>query len=316
MRHVSCIFSGSTDPESLADRMKQTCMKAYGKVNLGIDVTGIREDGYHLVRMIMQSVDLYDDVTVEVMSHPKSFGQIGLSCDDPRIPADKSNLAYRAAQLICAQYPDAVRDVRIHIGIQKRIPAAAGMGGGSADAAAVIRGMDKCLDLKMSLKEQDSIALRIGADVPFCLRKGTYLAEGIGEKLTKVTDLSPCFMVIVKPDFGVSTPWAYKKLDEWMNTSGTKVNHPDIDRLIRALSERDISSIADSMGNILEPAVIGTYPEIQNIKDSLVEYGAVKALMSGSGPTVFGIFNDAEKAETACSHLGGGKKYGKFKVEF
>jgi len=286
-------------------------VKAYGKVNLGLDVTGRRPDGYHLVRMVMQTVDLYDDITVSALADPAACGQIFLTCDDPDLPVDHHNLAYKAAEQVLESC-----NIRagVQIDIRKRIPAQAGMAGGSSDAAAVIRAMDQCFALHMDPSEQDRIALRLGADVPFCLRKGTYLAEGIGEKLTRLADLPSCSMVIVKPDFGVSTPWAYGHFDE-LQASGKAMQHPDIDGLIGALNHKDIRSVADRMGNILESAVIEAYPEIQHIKDSLVAYGAVKALMSGSGPTVFGIFSNEEKAQDAFLHLGGGK-YGKFKVEF
>ena len=293
--------------------MREVCIKAYGKVNLGLDVTGRRPDGYHLVRMIMQTVDLYDDVTVSALTAPQDQGKIVLTCDDPELPTDSRNLAYKAAELVLAGHGHKV-PAGVRIDIVKRIPAQAGMAGGSADAAAVIQGLDRCFALHMDQEEQDRIALQIGADVPFCLRRGTYLAEGIGELLTRVSDLAPCYMVIIKPDFGVSTPWAYKRLDQ-LEIPESSTAHPDIDRLIKALESKDIISIAGSMGNILESAVIESYPEIQRIKDRLVTYGAVKALMSGSGPTVFGIFNCEEKAQDAFLHLGGGK-YGKFKVEF
>ena len=293
--------------------MREVCIKAYGKVNLGLDVTGRRPDGYHLVRMIMQTVDLYDDVTVSALTAPQDQGKIVLTCDDPELPTDSRNLAYKAAELVLAGHGHKV-PAGVRIDIVKRIPAQAGMAGGSADAAAVIQGLDRCFALHMDQEEQDRIALQIGADVPFCLRRGTYLAEGIGELLTRVSDLAPCYMVIIKPGFGVSTPWAYKRLDQ-LEIPESSTAHPDIDGLIKALESKDIISIAGSMGNILESAVIESYPEIQRIKDRLVTYGAVKALMSGSGPTVFGIFNCEEKAQDAFLHLGGGK-YGKFKVEF
>ena len=291
--------------------MQEVRIQAYGKVNLGLDITGRRPDGYHLVRMVMQTVRVFDDVTVSVLPDPEDAGEIHLSCDHPGIPSDSRNLAYQAALKVmdAREIPAGVR-----IDIKKRIPAQAGMAGGSADAAAVIRGMDACFSLSMSREEQDRIALSLGADVPFCLRRGTYLAEGIGEKLARLPDLPSCYMVIIKPDFGVSTPWAYQRFDELEIPKDGK-EHPDIDRLIEALRSGSIRSVADSMGNILESVVIEEYPEIQHIKDSLVTDGAVKALMSGSGPTVFGIFNDEVKAQDAFMHLGGGK-YGKFKVEF
>ena len=291
--------------------MEEVCIKAYGKVNLGLDIVGRRPDGYHLVRMVMQTVDICDDITVSALPEAADCGKILLTCDDPKLPTDSRNLAYKAAEEVFASCKI---QAGVRIDIVKRIPAQAGMAGGSADAAAVIRGMDRCFDLHMDLPEQDRIALQIGADVPFCLRRGTWLAEGIGERLTRLSDLSHCYMVIIKPDFGVSTPWAYKRFDE-LEIPGHSAAHPDIDGLIKALKSNDMISAADSMGNILETAVIEAYPEIQYIKDSLVTYGAVKALMSGSGPTVFGIFNSEQKAQDAFMHLGGGK-YGKFKVEF
>ena len=301
----------SKETDDLYFIMIETFEKAYGKVNLGLDIVGRRPDGYHLVRMVMQTVDLYDDISVSALPDAQDQGKILLTCDDPQLPTDHRNLAYKAAQLVLESCGI---NAGVHIDIVKRIPAQAGMAGGSADAAAVIRGMDRCFGLCMDLQEQDRIALQIGADVPFCLRRGTWLAEGIGEKLTQLTDLSHCYMVIIKPDFGVSTPWAYKRFDE-LDIPENSAEHPDIDGLIKALRDNDIFSVAGSMGNILETAVIEAYPEIQYIKDSLVTYGAVKALMSGSGPTVFGIFNSDEKAQDAFLHLGGGK-YGKFKVEF
>lgn len=300
--------------------MDTISIKAYGKVNLGLDVTGKRPDGYHLVRMIMQRVDVYDTITVERQTHvqtenadPMPF-HISLTCDCTDIPADERNLAYKAAAVICRKFK-LYGDIRIHI--EKRIPVAAGMAGGSADGAAVIEAMDQLFRLQMTQADKDNIALSLGADVPFCLREGTWLAEGIGEKLTRTADLSPCTMVIVKPDISVSTAWAYQALDEYMdqNTQNNTVIHPDIEQLVEALKERDITRIAGSMGNILETAVIPAYPVIQDIKDSLIGFGAVGALMSGSGPTVFGIFEDGEKAQNAYSGLRG-EKYDKFKVEF
>ena len=308
--------------------MDQVVLKAYGKVNLGLDVTGRRSDGYHLVRMVMQTVDVYDEITVS----RNEKGAILLTCNDPDIPTDERNLAFKAAAQVCGKYG---LEPSVSIDIRKRIPAAAGMAGGSADGAAVIIAMDHLFELHMTAEEMDETALKLGADVPFCLRKGTYLAEGIGEKLTKLTDLAHCYMIIVKPDFGVSTPWAYKALDEYLEESVSSDRspdgkcsltgghilqdrdsiHPDIDRLTDALDRRDISAISAHMGNILEVVVARRYPEITDIENKLYELGACKAMMSGSGPTVFGIFTDRETADNAFLHLG--KDYhGKFKVEF
>ena len=290
--------------------MEEVFRKAYGKVNLGLDVVGRRPDGYHLVRMVMQTVDVCDDIVVR-KGHAGSG--LSLSCDHPEVPADERNLAWKAAMLVCRKYGI---EPSFSITITKRIPAAAGMAGGSTDGAAVILALNELLELHMTMDEMDEIALQLGADVPFCLRRGTYLAEGIGEKLTKLPDLAPCSMVIVKPPFGVSTPWAYKALDEYLGSvpeSGAA--HPDIDLLMKALDRKDVSDIAAHMGNILESVVTREYPEILEIKKRLTDKGAVKALMSGSGPTVFGIFTDDKAAQEAFLCFEGGQ-YGKFKVEF
>ena len=290
--------------------MEEVFRKAYGKVNLGLDVVGRRPDGYHLVRMVMQTVDVCDDIVVR-KGHAGSG--LSLSCDHPEVPADERNLAWKAAMLVCRKYGI---EPSFSITITKRIPAAAGMAGGSTDGAAVILALNELLELRMTMDEMDAIALQLGADVPFCLRRGTYLAEGIGEKLTKLPDLAPCSMVIVKPPFGVSTPWAYKALDEYLGSvpeSGAA--HPDIDLLMKALDRKDVRDIAAHMGNILESVVTREYPEILEIKKRLTDKGAVKALMSGSGPTVFGIFTDDKAAQEAFLCFEGGQ-YGKFKVEF
>ena len=234
------------------EHMDSVKIKACGKVNLGLDVVGQRPDGYHLVRMVMQTVDLYDDITVTARpssdasgSDPMSFF-ITLSCDTPGVPTDEENLAYRAARMIAEKY--SLRG-QMQIDMIKRIPMAAGMAGGSADGAAVIEAMDQVYALHMSPEEKDEIALRLGADVPFCLRKGTYLAEGIGEELTKIADLRSLEMVIIKPDFGISTKWAYEALDLLMERS--EVDHPDIDALVEAVNDRDIDKMAKKMENAL-----------------------------------------------------------------
>lgn len=291
--------------------MKKTEIKAYGKVNLGLDVTGRREDGYHLVKMIMQTVDLYDVITVSAEDSRER--EIIIHCNNPEVPTDEKNLAYKAAARVCDRYNIISKIV---IDIEKHIPAAAGMAGGSTDGAAVINAMDELFELNMSMEIKDEIAVKLGADVPFCLRKGTYLSEGIGEKLTPITDLAPCTMVIVKPQFGVSTVWAYKALDEYIETHGESQElHPDIDKLIEAVDQKDIYGVAANMGNILELVTLKEHPVLKEIKQTLVDWGALAALMSGSGPTVFGIFDDVNKADTALSNFEGGQ-YGKFKVEF
>ncbi|MBQ9030197.1 MAG: 4-(cytidine 5'-diphospho)-2-C-methyl-D-erythritol kinase [Parasporobacterium sp.] len=292
--------------------MEEIRLRACGKVNLGLDVTGRRPDGYHLVRMIMQTVPVWDEITVRRLS--EGDGRILLSCDLPEIPSDERNLAWRAADLFRKEQNVTAG---VQIMIRKQIPAAAGMAGGSADAAGVLEAMRQLFVPEIPAEEMDRMALRLGADVPFCLRRGTYLAEGIGEKLTKVGDLPHCFMVIVKPDFGVSTPWAYQALDEYLEQYGADPEglHPDIDGIIQALQKGDLPETAAHMENILELPVAREYPVISEIEIHLMEAGALKAVMSGSGPTVFGIFTDEKKANKALEQIGG-ERYGKFKVEF
>lgn len=286
-------------------------------MNLGLDVIGRRPDGYHLVKMVMQTVDLSDEVTLwreDAGEGEAQDLQIQLTCDHPSVPQDERNLAWKAARRIGDRFQLKGR-VRIHIA--KRIPVEAGMAGGSTDGAAVIQAMNQLYSLQMSPELQDEIAVSLGADVPFCLRRGTYLSEGIGEQLTKLPDLPHCTMIIVKPDVSVSTAWAYRSLDSYSEDHKGAIAHPDIDKLVEALYNRSIDNVAEHMGNILELVTVSEYPVIRDIEDQLIKYGAVRALMSGSGPTVFGIFTDEEKAEQAFSHLGGeAKKYGKFKVEF
>lgn len=293
--------------------MKEVKLKAYGKVNLGLDVTGQRPDGYHLVKMVMQTVNIFDEITVTADSQGKKTDPgIIITCDKASVPTDERNLAYKAADIICRKY-DITQP--LHIDIVKNIPMEAGMAGGSADAAAVIKGMNDLFGLNMTPAEMDDTALKLGADVPFCLRQGTYLAEGIGEKLTRLPDIMHCFMVLIKPQISVSTPWAYKALDQLISDPDCKVVHPDLDELIKSLETGDLQRMTNSMGNILEEPVIRKYPEIGEIKKKLVDNGALAALMSGSGSVVFGIFTDPQTAEIASTYFGG-EKYGKFKVEF
>ena len=282
--------------------MNQIRLKAHGKINIALDVTGKRPDGYHLVKMILQTVDLHDDILVR-----RQEEGIVIKTNKPFFPCDERNLAYKAAKAVMDAY-DLSGGVRIDIG--KRIPVAAGMAGGSADAAAVLKAMNAIYDLHMSREEMDRIAVKLGADVPFCLRRGTYLAEGIGEELVKVPDMPHCYCLLVNPGFGVSTKLAYEKIDKI-----PELKHPDIDSIINRLGRKDLQGIASYMGNVLEQAVIPDYPEIQQIKDRLKDSGATGAMMSGSGPTVFGLFDDKEKMDKAFESFEG-EGYGKFKIKF
>lgn len=285
--------------------MDNITLKAYGKINIGLDVTGRRADGYHLVKMIMQTVPVYDEVSIE-KSEASSAPSISVSTDSPYIPSDERNIAYKAAALMQKMYKTG--GAKIHI--KKMIPHAAGMAGGSADAAAAIKGINELYDLKLSQKEMDDAALKLGADVPFCLRTGTYLSEGVGEALTRLRDFPPCHILIVNPGIEVSTKWAYEELDR-INPSV----HPDIDKVIEAIENANPAVAAKSMGNILEAPVIPKHPEIGRIKETLIKNGALGALMSGSGSSVFGIFDDKELLEKANGEVKG-EGYVRFSFEF
>ena len=270
--------------------MDQACTKAYAKVNIGLDVTGKRDDGYHLVKMVLQTVDLYDEICVR-----KQEEGITVQTNKPFLPTDERNLAYKAAKMMMDAY-DIPCGVRIDIG--KNIPVAAGMAGGSTDAAAVLKLMNEIFELEIDSEEMDRIAVKLGADVPFCLRKGTYLAEGIGEKLTRLEPVPHCYVLVGKPGISVSTKEAYGNLNLQAITQ-----HPDIDGMMQDMKNGDLYGMVEKMQNVFEPGIIANHPEIQQIKDLMEENGALKAMMSGSGPTVFGIFDDKEKMNYAADRL-------------
>lgn len=265
--------------------------KAYAKINLALDVLRRRPDGYHEVKMIMQSVNIYDEI---IIRQEETKG-IRLHTDSPAVPVNEHNLAWRAAAGVLGRYAPAAG---VSIRLQKRIPVAAGMAGGSSDAAAVIRGINRLLALGLSLAEMEGIGREIGADVPFCLRGGTVLAEGIGERLTSLVSPPECRLVIIHPEEAVSTRWVYEHLQvgrlDW---------HPDIDGMAAAIAAGDWSGIIGRAGNVLETVTIPQFPVITEIKRQLVEWGADRALMSGSGPTVLGIFSDVGKAEQAYGRM-------------
>ena len=266
-------------------------LRAFAKINLGLDVIRRREDGYNDVRMIMQTIQMYDQLEME----KKSSKGIALMTNLSYIPVNENNLVYKAAKLLMEQY-QIQEGVSIHL--NKFIPVAAGMAGGSSDAAAALVGMNKLFRLGMSKKELMKVGVKIGADVPYCIMRGTALSEGIGEKLTALPSLPACYILIGKPGVSVSTKFVYTnlKLDE-------KTKHPDIDGMLDALQRQDLYGITDRMENVLESVTVPAYPVIQEIKDHMKAHGALNALMSGSGPTVFGIFDDKKKAEFACEKL-------------
>lgn len=271
--------------------MEKIVCKAMAKVNLGLDVLRRRQDGYHEVRMIMQSVDLYDVLTFE----KTEAAGIVIRTNKKNIPTDQRNLIYKAADLLMRKY--SITD-GLCVTLEKRIPMAAGMAGGSTDAAAVFVAMNELFSLHMTQESMCELAVTIGADVPYCIVGGTVLAEGIGEKLTKLADAPACTLLIAKPSVGVSTKYVYENLH-----ADKLRQHPDIDGMLTAICEDDLDGVAKRLGNVLETVTVKAYPVIEKLKSWMMEHGAVNALMSGSGPTVFGIYKEAQEAQRACEQL-------------
>lgn len=267
--------------------MDKLQLKALGKINLGLDVLGRRDNGYHDVRMVMQTLYLYDNVTLEKKSTPG----IEIESNLYYLPKDENNIAYKAAKLLIDEF-----DIQegITIKLDKHIPVAAGMAGGSANAAAVLFGMNQMFELGLNQKQLMERGVNLGADVPYCIMRGTVLAEGIGEELSPLPPMPKCYVLIAKPSISVSTKVVYEKLD-----SREIIAHPDIDGIIKGLEKGNLHKIASSMGNVLEAVTIEDYPEIAEIKKCMLENGALGAMMSGSGPTVFGIFEDKKTIKTA-----------------
>ena len=264
-------------------------LKAYEKVNLGIDVIGKRPDGYHEVRMIMQTVKLYDRITME----KNDSGNIILSTNLPYLPVNEKNLVYRAIDMIRNAY--GITD-GVTASIVKRIPIAAGMAGGSSDAAAAFVGMNQLFHLGITQQELMDYGVKLGADIPYCIMRGTALSEGIGEILTPLPPIPNCWFLIVKPTFSMSTKFVYENL--YLDEIAV---HPDIDGMKEALYQRDLIGVTDRMENVLEQVTKKHYPAIGEIKDIMRKEGALNALMSGSGSTVFGIFKSKETAEKAAA---------------
>ena len=265
-------------------------LMAHAKINLTLDVLHRRDDGYHEVKMIMQSIGLAD--TVEIS---EQASDITVSTDLPALACDQSNLAYRAAVLLRERFA-IHRGARIHL--IKKIPLAAGLAGGSSDAAAVLRGLNRLWDLKLTMQALQTLGAELGSDVPFCLQGGTMLAVGRGELLSGLPELPPCWLVLAKPPVDVSTAWVYGNY-----RNNESIQHPDTEKVIRCLQEQDLSGVAAGLGNVLETVTIPAYPEIAAIKRCLQENGALGVLMSGSGPTVFGIMPDQARAKRAAEQL-------------
>lgn len=267
--------------------MERVIQKAYAKINIGLDVLRRREDGYHELKMIMQTVDICDDLIIEKTADPGIL--IRTDCRD--IPTDGSNLICKAARLLLEEKGI---EAGVRIVLTKRIPVAAGMAGGSSDAAAAMRGVNELFDMGYSVQELQTLGLKLGADIPYCLVGGTMLSQGIGEILTPLPPPPDCLLVVAKPDINVSTAFVYGHL----RVSELDA-HPDIDGMVRALYEGSLNGIASRLGNVLETVTVREYPVIQEIKELFCRMGAKNALMSGSGPSVFGIFTDRESAEQA-----------------
>ena len=262
-------------------------LKALGKINLGLDVLGRRENGYHDVRMVMQTLYLYDNVTLIKKEEPG----IEIESNLYFLPKDSGNIAWKAANLLMEEFniPGGIKII-----LNKYIPVAAGMAGGSSNAAAVLYGMNKMYKLGLSQQELMDRGVKLGADVPYCIMRGTVLAEGIGEILSPLPPMPKCQILIAKPLVSVSTKSIYEAID-----SKEIEDHPDIDGIIEGLKKQDLNKIASSMGNVLEKVTIDMHPEIAQIKNCMLENGALGAMMSGSGPTVFGIFRSLRAAQEA-----------------
>lgn len=271
--------------------MDEISLKALAKINLGLDVLGKREDGYHEVRMIMQTIHLYDRVEIKKTKSP----QIHVETNLFYLPVDENNLVYKAAKLMKTEFK--IKE-GVRITLQKFIPVAAGMAGGSADAAAVMVGMNRIFNLGIKQSRLMELGLKIGADVPFCIMRGTALAEGIGEKLTPLPPMPKCPVLIAKPAISVSTKRVYEQLHLTETTE-----HPDIDLIAENLKKKNLRGIAENMGNILETVTIKEFPVIREIKKLMKENGALGAMMTGSGPTVFGIYHNEKEIRKAYDAL-------------
>ena len=267
--------------------MQEIELKARAKINLSLDVVRRREDGYHEVKMIMQTVDLYDELTIRKRKEPG----IKITTNAGDIPVNEDNLIYMTANMMMENYQI---QSGVEVYLKKVIPVAAGMAGGSTDAAATFIGINELFELQIPKEELMEMAVKIGADVPYCIMGGTALSEGIGEILTPLPNPPQCFLVIAKPDIYVSTKYVYENL-----RANDLEHHPDIDAMITSIKDKNLPELAQLMENVLENVTVVEYPIIEEIKDTMKRCGALNALMSGSGPTVFGIFDSEENANKA-----------------
>ncbi len=271
--------------------MRELQLRAYGKINLGLDVVRKREDGYHELRMIMQTVGLYDELKMKVIPED----EIRLSVNLSFLPTNENNLICKAIAMLKQEF--GIQE-GIEARLEKRIPVAAGMAGGSSDAAAALVGMNRLFRLGLSKKQLMEYGVRLGADVPYCVMRGTALSEGIGEILTPLPPMPSCYILLAKPGISVSTKYVYQNLK-----ANELTDHPDIDGIVDSLKNGDLQGICDRLGNVLETVTIRDHPMIDEIKTFLIEQGASGALMSGSGPTIFGIFQEKSTARKALENM-------------
>lgn len=269
--------------------MDKIQLKALAKINLGLDVLRRREDGYHEVKMIMQTIGLHDDLEIRKTKTPG----IQVKTNLYYLPTNENNLVYKAAKLLMDEFQ--IQD-GVSIQLKKRIPVAAGMAGGSSDAAAVLWGINQMYGLGLSMQALMERGVRLGADVPYCIQRGTALAEGIGEKLSVLPPMPKCTILIAKPGISVSTKFVYENL----HANDLKPEqHPDVDSMIEAMRQKNLGLLCSRMGNVLETVTIPAYPVINEIKRTMMDNGAIGSMMSGSGPTVFGIFDSPVAAKQA-----------------
>lgn len=271
--------------------MDRMTLKARAKVNIGLDITGVLDNGYHLVDMIMQTLQMHDEVTIR----KKRERGIEIRSNLRYLPVNENNIVYQAAKMMVDEFQ--IQD-GLRFDIKKEIPVAAGMAGGSADAASALIGINRMYQLSLSTEELCIRGLQLGADVPYCIQGGTMHATGIGEKLERITAMPDCFVVVVKPKASASTKVVYQKFDEL-----EQVKHPNMTQLLLQMEGMNLNGIADAMGNVLEQVTISMIPEIATIKEVLLKNGALNAMMSGSGPTVFGLYTNRAQADRAVAEL-------------
>lgn len=271
--------------------MDKLQLKAYGKINLGLDVIRKRPDGYHDLDMIMQMVDVYDDVIIE----RKAGEEIVVKADAAVLSNGKDNLAYMAAKMLFDEF--GIKS-GVEITIHKRIPIAGGMAGGSSDCATTLIGINEMFNLGLSKQQLMERGVKLGADVPYCVLGGTAIARGIGEVLTPLPTPPQCHVIIAKPPISVSTAYVYGHIRPDEITK-----RPDIEQMTLAIKEQDLNKLSDLLYNVMEEVTVSEYPVIEKLKSIMLENGALNSIMSGSGPTVFGLFDDRKKAQAAMKAL-------------